>query len=579
MDQAPTNADVARSLRQLADLLEIQSDTIFRVNAYRRAADNVEHLTEGLAAIRARGELRTIPGVGKAIAEKIEDLLETGRLRQLDRLEAEIPIGVAELLTVPDIGPKRAALLFQHLGIDNLDALRNAIDEGKLTTVPGLGAKGAERIAAGLRSMVTDDRRLPLPVAVRLGEDLIERFRAMVPSVRQMELAGSARRCRETVGDLDLVAAAERPDEVVQRFAELPAVARVEMRGANRCRVLLEDGVFADLRVLPERHWGSLLHHFTGGKPHNVRLRDLAIGRGARMSEYGFQIGDRRQSCATEEEIYEFFEMQMMPPPMREDTGEIEQALTGSLPRVVDLGDLRGDLHAHSTWSDGAATIREMALTARDRGYEYLCITDHSQGLRIANGLSPARLVEQRREIDQINAELAPFRLLQGLEVEVKADGSLDLPDEVLSGLDLLIASVHSGLRQDRDRLTSRAVAALRHPLVDILAHPTGRVLGGRSGGDYDLDLLFAEAARTGTALEINGPNLDLRDTHARAAIAAGCTLSLHSDAHSAEGLSDVRFAVGTAQRAWVSADRVLNALPLETLRRRLKRGSRRSTN
>ena len=572
MDRTPTNAEIARSLRQLADLLEIQGDPVFRVNAYRRAADNVEHLPEGLSAIRDRGELRRIPGVGAAIAEKIEDMLATGRLRQLDRLETEIPIGVADLLTVPDVGPKRANLLFRELGIDSLEALRIAVDEGKLAGLPGIGPKGAERIAAGLRSMVTDDRRLPLPLAVRLAADLIDRFRERAPSVTRIELAGSARRCRETVGDLDLVAAAEQPEAAVAAFAAMPDVARVEMRGTNRCRILLEGGVFADLRVLPERHWGNLLHHFTGGKAHNVRLRDLAIERGARQSEYGFQVGDRLITCATEAEVYAFFGMQYVPPPMREDTGEIELALAGTLPRVVGIDDLRGDVHAHSDWSDGGATVREMARAARARGYEYLCLTDHSVGLRIANGLSPDRLAAQRQEIDRVNAELAPFRVLQGLEVEVKADGSLDLPDDVLAGLDLLIASVHSGLRQDRARLTGRAVSALRHPLVDVLAHPTGRVLGGRSGGDYDLETLFAEAARTGTVLEINGPNLDLRDVHARAAVAAGCTLSLDSDAHSTAGLDDIHFAVGVAQRAWVPPDRILNTLGIEGMLPRLKR-------
>ena len=575
MPQPPTNASAATSLRRLADLLEIRGDPIFRVNAYRRAADAIDRLPESLSAIRARGELRTIPGVGQAIASKIGDLLETGRLRQLDELEAEFPAGVAELLSVPEIGPRRAQLLYRHLGVDSIEALRAAIEAGRLAEVPGLGPKGAERIAAGLDSMIAEDERLPLPVASRLGAELVARFREAFPAVQRIELAGSIRRCRETVGDLDVVAAADDPAAAVAAFAALPAVARVEMRGENRCRVFLEQGISADLRVLPERNWGSLLHHFTGSKAHNVRLRDMAIARGASQSEYGFEIGDRTETCATEEEVYAFFGMPVIPPPMREDTGEIALALRGELPRVVERADLRGEIHSHSTWSDGGAPIREMAVAARARGYEYLCVTDHSVGLRIANGLDPARLAAQRDEVDRVNEELAPFRVLQGVEVEVKTDGSLDLPDDVLARLDLVVASVHSGLLSGRKKVTARAVAALRHPLVDVLAHPTGRVLGGRAGGDFDLNVLVPEAAATGTVLEINGAVLDLRDVHARQAIAAGCTLSLDADAHSPDGLADADFAVGVAQRAWVPPERVLNARPLEAMLASLKRNRR----
>jgi DNA polymerase (family 10) len=379
---------------------------------------------------------------------------------------------------------------------------------------------------------------------------------------------------RETIGDLDLVAAAADPTAVVQAFLTLPAVAHVEMQGANRCRVVLQNGFPADLWVLPEQHWGSLLHHATGNKYHEIRLRDLAIARGASLSEYGITIGDRLIPCAAEAEVYDFLEMQFILPPMRENGGEIDLALRHTLPSVIELAQLRGDLHMHTSWSDGTRGVREMALAARDRGYVYSCITDHSQGLAVANGLDPARLRAQRAEIDQVNAELAPFRVLHGVELEVRADGSLDLPDDVLATLDLVVAAVHSGLRQDRERLTSRALAALRHPLVDVLAHPTGRLLGGRAGGDFDLDALYAEAARTGTVLEIDGDpaRLDLRDVHARAAVAAGCMLSIDSDAHTVEGLANVFYGVGVGQRAWVPPERVLNALPLEALLARRKR-------
>ncbi len=574
MPQRPSNTEVAATFSRLADLLAIRGESRFKVVAYRRAAESIAQLPEPLDAIRRRSALEDIPGVGEEIARKIEDLLDTGSFPLLREVEAEFPPGVAELLAVPDIGPKRARLLYEQLGIDSLDALRRALAEGRLREVAGLGPDLIARVSAGAGSLQAADERLPLGAARALGLDLIARLTDRVPAIRRIELAGSVRRSRETAGDLDIVAAAEDPAAAVAAFAALPGVARVEMQGPNRCRVLLQDGFAADLRVLPERHWGSLLHHFTGNKYHNIRLRDLALARGAHMSEYGYTVGDELAPCATEAEVYAFLGMQYIPPPLRENTGEIDLALRGALPDVVQQEQLRGDLHAHSTWSDGAHGIRDMALAARERGYEYLCITDHSQGLGVANGLTPERLRAQRAEIDAVNAELAPFRVLQGSEVEVRADGRLDLPDEALAALDIVVAAVHSGLRQGRERVTGRALAALRHPLVDVLAHPTGRIVGGRPGGDFDLDALYAEAARTGTVLEIDGDpaRLDLRDLHARAAVAAGCTLSVDSDAHAADGLDNVFYGVGVAQRAWVTPDRVLNTLPLDELLARLKR-------
>lgn len=576
MAREMTNAEAAATFRLLADLLSIRGESVYRVGAYRRAAESIAALAEPLATIAGRGELTTIPGVGQEIAQKIETLLATGTFPLLQRVEEQIPRGVASLLAVPGIGPKRALALYQALGIDSLDALRAAIAEKRLGAA-GVGPREAERIAAGLTSLQATDQRLPLGSARAIGLNLIHQLVERLPDLRQIELAGSARRMRETVGDLDIVAAADDPARVVRTFLALPTVAHVEMQGANRGRVVLQNGFPADLWVLPEQHWGSLLLHTTGNKYHDIRLRDLAIAHGASLSEYGFTIGDRLIPCATEAEVYTYLEMQYMPPTMRENTGEIDLALRHALPPVIDQARMRGDLHVHTTWSDGTRSVRDMALAARDRGYDYSCITDHSQGLAVANGLDPARLRAQRAEIEQVNAELAPFRVLQGVELEVRADGSMDLPDEALAALDLVVAAVHSGLRQDRERLTARALAALRHPLVDILAHPTGRIVGGRAGGDFDMDVLFAEAVRTGTVLEIDGDagRMDLRDVHARAAVAAGCMLSIDSDAHSVEGLDNMFYGVGIGQRGWVPPDRVLNTLPLEALLARRKRTRR----
>lgn len=572
MNESLTNADVASRLRLLADLLEIRGEPVYRVAAYRRAAESIEALPEPVAALKRRGELQTIPGVGKGIAEHINTLFDTGTLPALEEAQREVPVGVAELLTVPEIGPKRARQLYQHAGIASLEQLREGAASGLLSTVPGLGPKGAQRIVDALRTMIGPDARLPLPLARRLGLDLIALLRAQVPDLEQIELAGSIRRFRETVGDLDIVAAHDDPELVVEAFASLAVVDRIEMRGDNRCRVLLQNGQAADLRVLPTRHWGSLLHHFTGSKYHNVRLREIANERGWSMSEYGFKRGDELVACETEAEVYAFLEMDFILPPMREMTGEIELALRHELPPVIEFGQIRGDLHMHSNWSDGTRSIEEMARQAIQRGYEYICITDHSRSLGVANGLDPDRLMAQRAEIDEVNGRLAPFRVLQGVEVEVLTDGSLDLPDDVLARLDLTIASVHSGIRRGVEITTGRSLAAMRHPLVDILAHPTGRVLGGRGPGNFDVDRIIAAAVETGTALEINGSRVDLNDVHARSAAQAGCTIELGSDAHAAEGLDEITFAVGTAQRAWVSPGQVLNARPLEQMLTSLKR-------
>jgi DNA polymerase (family 10) len=570
------NTAVAATFQRLADLLEIRGESAYRVGAYRRAAESLSQLSEPVHAIWARGELKTIPGVGEAIAEKVASLLETGSFPLLQEVESEIPAGVTALLAVPDIGPKRARLLYDSLGIDSLDALRAAAESGQLAEVKGIGAGAAKRIAAGLKSLQASDTRLPLGIAREHGLALIQRLRVAVPDIRKIELSGSIRRVRETIGDLDIVAAANVAGPVIDAFERLPDIAYVERRGPNRSQVVLHNGLSADLWVLPEENWGSLLFHVTGSKAHDVAMRDLAHQYGAKLSEYGISTAESRVLCPEEADIYAFFGMQYIPPTMREDMGEIALARQGALPDIVQQGDLRGDLHLHSRWSDGKRTIREMAEAALARGYAYLCITDHSGGLAVANGLNADRLRAQRREIDQVNAELAPFRVLHGVEVEVRGDGRLDLPDDVLAELDWVNASVHNGLRQERERLTERALAAIRHPLVDVLSHPTGRIVGGRAGGDFDLEAIFTEAARTGTALEINADpaRLDLRDVHARAAVAAGCDITIGSDAHDIPGLDNAFYGIGVAQRAWIAAARVLNTLPLDDLLARRKRNS-----
>ncbi|MDP9383032.1 MAG: DNA polymerase/3'-5' exonuclease PolX [Chloroflexota bacterium] len=574
MTQPTSNREVAAVFRSLADLLEIRGEAPFKLTAYRRAAESIAQLPEPIAAVRSRHELEQLPGVGKAIAQKIEDLLDTGTFRLLDEVQAEIPPGVAELLQVPEVGPKRARLLYRELGIGSLEDLRTAVADGRLAGVGGLGPRGAQRIAEGLRALQAPDERIPLGVALPLAQELAALVRQASPYARRVEIAGSTRRFRDLVGNINLVAAADDGRRVLEAFCALPLVTKVLEANVHSCRVQLQNGYTAELCVAEDAAFGSLLQQATGSVAHNEHLVRLAADRRVKLSERGFEVDGRLVRCATEEQVYGFLGMQYVPPPMREDAGEVELALEGRLPDPFDVSWLQGDLHMHSDWSDGTRTIEAMALAARERGYEYICITDHSVSLGVAGGLSAERLARQREEIDALNHRLAPFRILQGVELEVRGDGSLDYPDEVLARLDVVTASVHSGLRKGREHVTSRALAAIRHPLVDVLAHPTGRLVGGRAGGDFDMDALYSEAARTGTALEINGDlaRLDLRDSHARAALAAGCTLTIGSDAHSTEGLANVYYGAQVATRALARKEQVLTTLPLADLLPRLKR-------
>ncbi len=572
MPHAQSNRDVADTLRRLADLLEIRGEAVFKIAAYRRAAESIITVAEPISAVHARGELEQVPGVGKAIAQKVADLLNTGTFKLLDEVQAEIPPGVAALLRVPDVGPKRARLLYEQLGVQSIEDLQAALDSERLAATKGIGVTGARRIAEGLASLRPADSRLPLGRAVPLAAALCEQVRQL--GAAQVEIAGSVRRFADLVGDVNLVASSDDPKTLLDAFCSLPSVASVESRDDGACRVLLHDGAPVALVAGTQGELGSLLQYHTGSKQHNARLRAIARSRGIELTPRGFIDGNTTHRCSTEDEVYAYLGLQPIPPEMREDTGEIELAMEGKLPPPFLAAHLRGDLHMHTTWSDGTRTVREMALAALERGYEYICISDHSQSLGVANGLSAERLLQQRQEIDAVNAELRPFRVLQGAEMEVRGDGALDLPDEVLRSLDLVTASVHSGLRRGRESVTARALSALNHPLVDVLAHPSGRLVGGRPGGDFDMDALYAAAAQMGTALEINGDlaRLDLRDTHARAAVAAGCTLTIGSDAHSTEGLVNTAYGVRLATRAWAQREHVLNTRPLDALLGALKR-------
>ena len=565
-----TNSEIADIFDRIGDLVEIsEKEGPFQVRAYHRAADNIRHLDGDIVRIWQEGALEEIPGVGKAIAKKIDELMRTGRLHFLEELEKEVPPGVLDMLQIPGVGPKKARLFWKSLGITSIEELKKAAEAGKLRTLPGMGAKSEAKILEGIAILQSLPDRIPLGEARPLAERMIEQLRELDEEVvEKISLAGSARRWRETVGDLDILVASTMPGPVMDKFSSLPEVAEVMLKGETKTSVRLHNGLQVDLRVLEPKRWGTGLQYFTGSKAHNIALRNLALDQGWSLSEYALKRVDTGQEklCPTEEEVYETLGLPWIPPELREDRGEIKAAMEGKLPRLLKLSDLRGDLHSHTTWSDGSHTIEQMAEAARSRGFSYLAITDHSTGLGVVSGVGESELEEQRRIVDELNSRWSDFRLLLGVEVEVMADGSLALSDEVLSRLDVVIAAVHSGLNQDRDTLTGRAISALRNPHVDILAHPTGRLLGKRKGGDFDMEAIFREAAKLGKVIEVNSSpwRLDLNDVLVRRAVELGVKISIDSDAHKPSGFDDLIYGVKTARRGWVEPENVINTWPLD---------------
>jgi DNA polymerase (family 10) len=567
-----TNRDIADVFYAIADSMEILGEDRFRTQAYRRAGDALVDLAEPLSSYRARGELEAIPGVGKAIADKIRELLDTGKLQFYEKLKAKVSPGVLELLRVPNVGPRMAGRLYAELGIASLAELKAAAESGRLNNLKGFGPKTVASILQGIAAAEGHDRRTLLIDALRAAESLIAALRAAAPELLEATYAGSLRRARETIGDLDLLAAANNPAAVVRAFTALPLVARVESSGDEKATVYLHNGMQADLIALPPAMWGSALQHFTGGKAHNIRFRELALAQGLSFSEHGFKRADGSTlTCATEEQVYAAIGLPWSPPEIREEHGEFEAAREGRLPRLVELADLKADLHMHSTWSDGKASIREMAAAARDRGYRYMAITDHSAYMGITNGLDAARLKQQAQEVAALNAEFAAhagFRILRGIEVDITADGTLALPDEVLADLDIVVASPHVSLRQPIEQATERLVRAIRNPHVDILGHPTGRLIGTRAGSEIDLDAVGRAAAETGTLLEVNsGPDrLDLDAPSVRRVLELGARITIDSDSHHPDNLPWIRLGVLTARRGWAEARDVANTWELDRL-------------
>jgi DNA polymerase (family 10) len=570
-----TNNQLAQIFRTIGDLLEIKGEVIYKILAYRRAADSLETLAEDVNTVWREGRLTEVPGVGKAIAEKIDELLSTGKLEFYEKLKGEVPPGLVEELEVPDLGPKKVALFWKQLNITTLAELEAAAREGRLRDLPGMGEKSEAKIIAGIEALKRRSDRIPLGRAWPYAEGLLNWLREL-PGVSAAEAGGSLRRMRATVGDLDLLVASSDSAAIMEAFTGRPDVIRVQGHGPTKSSVEFQSGLRAQLWVHPIERFGTAMMYATGSKDHNVRLRELALKKGLSLSEHSFQRKDGTEIlCDSEEEVYAVLGLPWIPPEMREDRGEVQAALKNKLPSVLQIEDMRSELHCHSTYSDGKLSIREMADAARVRGKKVLAFTDHSFSLGVVGGMTPEDVLRQREEIRAVQQELGDvIRLLQGVELEILADGRLDFPDEVLAQLDIVFASMHTGLRQPRETVTMRTLNAIRNPHVDVIAHPTGRMIPNREGADLDMEAVFSAAREHGVALEINAhpSRLDLDDVYSRRAVEMGIPISINTDAHSAADLDLLHFGIATARRGWVTAQDVINTWDDEQLLAWLKK-------
>lgn len=564
------NAEVAAMFDQAAELLEIEGENQFRVRAYRRAARTVEGLPQSIKSLLATGrDLSELPGIGKDLAGKIAEIVETGHFPLLDTLKKKLPGELGEMAALPGLGPKRLKLLHDRLKVNTFDDLRRIIKTGRLHRIKGFGPTIEQKLSAALEKPVTE-KRFRISVAEAEAEALVSFLRGS----GRVVVAGSYRRRRDTVGDLDLVVTAAHAAAVGDELVGYENVAEVLAHGGTRTTVVLRSGLQVDARAVPEQSYGAALLYFTGSKAHNIALRAIAVHRGWKLNEYGLFSGKWRIAGLTEEEIYKKLGLAYIPPEMREDRGEIALAQANGLPALVTRADIRGDLHVHSDWTDGTASIEAMVKAAQAQGYQYIALTDHSRRVAMTHGLDPARLNKQSREIDRINAGLRGLTILKGIEVDILKDGSLDLPDTSLAKLDIVVAAVHSFFDLPREAQTDRVIKAIGNPHVSIIAHPTGRLIGQREPYEIDMERVIAAAHAMGCHLEINAQpeRLDLSDLHIHAAKQAGVRLAISTDAHSTNSFQYIRFGVDQARRGWLTADDVINTRSLAELRKMLKR-------
>ena len=567
------NEEIGRLFEEIADILELKGENRFRINAYRRGAQSVTHASRDIGALASEGSLLAVPGIGKELSSKILEYIETGTIGYLDELRAETPDVLLEMLRIPGVGPKTALLIYEGLGIESLEELAEAAREHRLSGLPKIRAKTEENILKGIEFLERSGTRIPLGSAYPIASHIVSTL-SELDVVDEASFAGSLRRMRETVGDIDILVSSSDPETVMERFTHLDMVERIIAGGATKSSVITREQIQVDLRVVPRESFGAALNYFTGSKEHNIRLREIAQQRGMKLNEYGLfgkkrKGAEKRLAGSSEEEVYEALGLSYIPPEIREDTGEIEAAKTGGLPRLISMDDIRGDLHVHSEWSDGVSSLEELASAGKARGYRYLLVSDHSKSLRIAHGLDEDRLRRQIDEIARVNQGLRGFRLLAGSEVDILPDGSLDMSDGLLSMLDIVVVAVHSRFKMKRDKMTERVISALENPYSSILAHPTGRLIGERDAYEIDMEAVFEAAAGTGTAIEINAhpSRLDLDAAAARRAAELGVLVAIGTDSHDpSRDFDHMRYGLGTARRGWLTREHVINTRTVRSL-------------
>ena len=559
------NQQISKILDEIADILEIQGEIVFKIRAYRKASETVANLPKEISTMTEE-ELQELPGIGEAIAKKVHTLATTGKLEYYEALKKSEFAPLVDLLQIPSVGPKHARLLYERLGVKTVSDLEKAAREGKIRDLSGLGAKTEENILKGITALFRHKERIPLGQILPKAEKIVEELRK-VKEVKEIALAGSLRRMKETIADGDILVSSAKPAPVMQAFVKLPEVERVLSHGGTKASVITKDNFQVDLRVVEPEAWGAAWHYFTGSKSHNVKVRTLAVKKGLSVNEYGLWKRKKRLASKTEEEMYKALGMQCMPPEIREDWGEIELALKNKIPRLVQSEDIKGDLQMHTNWSDGRDSIEEIALAAKKLGYQYIAITDHSPLVGITGGLDEKRVNKQIEEIKKVNKKLKGIRVLSGIEVDIRGDGKLDLPDSALKKLDIVVATVHSRFNLPKDQMTKRIIKALENPVVDILGHPTGRLLGKRDPYEVDLDQVLDAALANGKVLELNGSpdRLDLPDIWVRKARDKGIKIAVSTDSHKTEHLKAwMRYGVAYGRRGWLRKEDVVNTLPLQ---------------
>ncbi len=561
------NRELADLFEKMADILEFKGENPFKINAYRKASRIIGDLTQDIEEISEQGGLKNIPGIGEGMAQKVKEYLQTGRISKLEEIKKGVSDELIAIMDIPGMGPKTLSMLHKEKRIGNLSQLEKALEDGSLMGLFGIGEKKIENIKRGIQLLKQSKGRMNLGVAFPVAKRIVETLRQKTGS-KKIEWAGSLRRMKENIGDIDILATGPNKGKILLAFTDLPEVKEVLASGETKASVIVEGGTQIDLRVVEEDSYGAALQYFTGSKGHNIHLRGIAKAKGIKINEYGVFKGEKKMGGEEERDVYHSLGMDWIEPELREDRGEIEAAQKRSLPKLVQESEIRGDLHVHSKWSDGTSTIEEMAKAAQKRGYQYVAVCDHSQSLKIAHGLDESRLMKQIEEIDHINEKLKGFQILKGTEVDILTDGKLDFPEKILEKLDIVVAAIHSGFKQSRDKMTKRILRALENPYLHILAHPSGRLLGSRDPYEVEMEELMKAAKRYGKALEVNSyfERLDLDDIHCRKAKEMGIRVGIGTDAHHLDQMWMISLGLAVARRGWLETKDVLNTLPLKEI-------------